>query len=174
MQEELDIPTAILRPKNRQSLGELLVEFFRYYVTFEWVWICQYHHLFQRASIILNQWNLNSFNQYAISVRLANKIPIEECRRVRSYKNDPHQWKYLCVEGKYILAYQWQRRNCILQPDSYIGNLCIHRTIWSNQHCKIGIRPRCVCKDQTCVRPHVPEFKGTSRSGQDIREGGFC
>ncbi|XP_076222957.1 poly(A) RNA polymerase gld-2 homolog A isoform X2 [Nomia melanderi] len=79
MQEELDIPTAVLRPKNRQSLGELLVEFFRYYVTFD-------------------------FNQYAISVRLANKIPIEECRRVRSYKNDPHQWKYLCIEEPFDLT----------------------------------------------------------------------
>lgn len=79
IQEELDIPAFVLQPKNRQSLGELLVEFFRYYVMFD-------------------------FNQYAISVRLANKIPIEECRRVRSYKNDPHQWKYLCVEEPFDLT----------------------------------------------------------------------
>ncbi|CAL7941676.1 unnamed protein product [Xylocopa violacea] len=79
IQEELDISSSVLRPKNRQSLGELFVEFFRYYVRFD-------------------------FNQYAISVRLANKIPIEECRRARSYKNDPHQWKYLCIEEPFDLT----------------------------------------------------------------------
>lgn len=41
-----------------------------------------------------------SFRHYAISVRLAKKIPIEECRMVQSLKNDPRQWKYLCIEGK--------------------------------------------------------------------------
>lgn len=35
IQEELDIPVSVLRPKNRQSLGELFIEFFRYYVMFE-------------------------------------------------------------------------------------------------------------------------------------------
>jgi hypothetical protein len=40
-----------------------------------------------------------SYLQYAISVRLANVIPVEECRHVRTSKNDPHQWKYLCIEG---------------------------------------------------------------------------
>ncbi|XP_076243113.1 poly(A) RNA polymerase gld-2 homolog A isoform X2 [Calliopsis andreniformis] len=79
IQEELDIPAFVLQHKNRQPLGELLVEFFRYYVMFD-------------------------FNQYAISVRLANKIPIEECRRVRSFKNDPHQWKYLCIEEPFDLT----------------------------------------------------------------------
>ncbi|XP_076757901.1 poly(A) RNA polymerase gld-2 homolog A isoform X2 [Xylocopa sonorina] len=79
IQEELDISSSVLRPKNRQSLGELFVEFFRYYVMFD-------------------------FNQYAISVRLANKIPIEDCRRARSYKNDPHQWKYLCIEEPFDLT----------------------------------------------------------------------
>ncbi|XP_076635181.1 poly(A) RNA polymerase gld-2 homolog A isoform X1 [Colletes latitarsis] len=77
--EKLDIPASVLRPKNWQPLGDLLVEFFRYYVIFD-------------------------FNQYAISVRLANKIPIEECRRARSYKNDPHQWKYLCIEEPFDLT----------------------------------------------------------------------
>ncbi|KAK9297360.1 hypothetical protein QLX08_008925 [Tetragonisca angustula] len=79
IQEELDIPASVLQPKNRQPLGELFVEFFRYYVMFD-------------------------FNQYAISVRLAEKIPIEECRRARSYKNDPHQWKYLCIEEPFDLT----------------------------------------------------------------------
>lgn len=63
-----------------------------------------------RISISYGNFNFNksflyfylnfSFSQYAISVRVANKIPIEDCRRVRSFKNDPHQWKYLCIEGK--------------------------------------------------------------------------
>ncbi|XP_026674523.1 poly(A) RNA polymerase gld-2 homolog A-like isoform X2 [Ceratina calcarata] len=79
IQEELDVPASALRLRNRQSLGELLVEFFRYYVTFD-------------------------FSQYAISVRLADKIPIEDCRRARSYKNDPHQWKYLCIEEPFDLT----------------------------------------------------------------------
>lgn len=35
IQEELDIPASVLQPKNRQPLGELFVEFFRYYVMFE-------------------------------------------------------------------------------------------------------------------------------------------
>ncbi|CAK9799003.1 Poly(A) RNA polymerase gld-2 homolog A [Anthophora quadrimaculata] len=79
IQEELDIPPTVHRPRNRQSLGELFIEFFRYYVMFD-------------------------FSQHAISVRLANKIPIEECRRARSYKNDPHQWKYLCIEEPFDLT----------------------------------------------------------------------
>ncbi|XP_053998379.1 poly(A) RNA polymerase gld-2 homolog A-like isoform X1 [Hylaeus anthracinus] len=79
IQEELDIPASVLRPRNQQPLGDLLVEFFRYYVVFD-------------------------FNKYAISVRLANKIPIGECRRARSYKNDPHQWKYLCIEEPFDLT----------------------------------------------------------------------
>lgn len=33
--EELNIPSSCRLPENRQSLGELLVEFFRYYVMFE-------------------------------------------------------------------------------------------------------------------------------------------
>ncbi|XP_066994458.1 poly(A) RNA polymerase gld-2 homolog A [Anabrus simplex] len=65
--------------ENKQTLGELLFEFLRYYVEFD-------------------------FSQYAISIRLASKVPIEECRRARSYKNDPHQWKYLCIEEPFDLT----------------------------------------------------------------------
>lgn len=71
-----------LRPftsDNTQSLGELLHDFLRYFVEFD-------------------------FNQYAMSVRLASCIPIEECRRARTYKNDPHQWKYLCIEEPFDLT----------------------------------------------------------------------
>ncbi|XP_066596030.1 poly(A) RNA polymerase gld-2 homolog A-like isoform X2 [Prorops nasuta] len=77
--EELNIPTDLFPRRNRQSLGELLYEFFGYYVTFD-------------------------YSQYAISVRLAKKVFIEDCRRARSYKNDPHQWKYLCIEEPFDLT----------------------------------------------------------------------
>lgn len=33
--EDLNIPSSVHLPENHQSLGELLVEFFRYYVKFE-------------------------------------------------------------------------------------------------------------------------------------------
>ncbi|PSN42330.1 hypothetical protein C0J52_20133 [Blattella germanica] len=65
--------------ENTQTLGELLLEFLQYYVEFD-------------------------FSQYAISVRLASRMPIDECRRARSYKNDPHQWKYLCIEEPFDLT----------------------------------------------------------------------
>ncbi|XP_043460868.1 poly(A) RNA polymerase gld-2 homolog A-like isoform X1 [Leptopilina heterotoma] len=77
--EDLHIPVHELPSPNHQSVGELLVQFFKYYTTFD-------------------------FSQYAISVRLAKKIPIEDCRRVRSFKNDPHQWKYLCIEEPFDLT----------------------------------------------------------------------
>ncbi|KAK9507702.1 hypothetical protein O3M35_007499 [Rhynocoris fuscipes] len=65
--------------ENKQSLGELLMQFFQYYSTFD-------------------------FLHYAISVRLASVIPIEECRMVRMPKNDPHQWKLLCIEEPFDLT----------------------------------------------------------------------
>lgn len=64
---------------NHQSLGELLLEFLHYYTVFP-------------------------YNLYAISIRLGAKIPIDECRMARSQKNDPHQWKYLCIEEPFDLT----------------------------------------------------------------------
>ncbi|XP_014249186.1 poly(A) RNA polymerase gld-2 homolog A-like isoform X3 [Cimex lectularius] len=64
---------------NKQPLGELLLQFFQYYASFD-------------------------FMQYAISVRCASIVPIEECRNVRSVKNDPHHWKYLCIEEPFDLT----------------------------------------------------------------------
>nr|CAD7573134.1 unnamed protein product [Timema californicum] len=69
----------IFQSENKQTLGELLLAFLRYFVKFD-------------------------FSQYALSVRLAARIPIEECRRARAYKNDPHQWKYLCIEEPFDLT----------------------------------------------------------------------
>ncbi|XP_011309656.1 poly(A) RNA polymerase gld-2 homolog A-like [Fopius arisanus] len=77
--EDLDFPAKTFAQTNRQPLGELLFEFFKYYSNFD-------------------------FNQYAISVRLARKVPIDDCRRARSWKNDPHQWKLLCIEEPFDLT----------------------------------------------------------------------
>lgn len=64
---------------NRQTMGELFYGFLEYYSHFD-------------------------YSQYAISVRTASILPIEECRQARSYKNDPHQWKQLCIEEPFDLT----------------------------------------------------------------------
>ena len=43
-----------------------------------------------------------SYAQYAISVRTGGLLPINVCRTAKSPKNDIHQWKVLCIEGKII------------------------------------------------------------------------
>lgn len=43
--------------------------------------------------------NPNSFERYAISVRTAGLLTIDECRNHKSFKNDPNEWKQLCIEG---------------------------------------------------------------------------
>ncbi|CAG9818422.1 unnamed protein product [Phaedon cochleariae] len=60
-------------------LGELLVSFFRYYASY-------------------------NFQQYAISVRAGCSLSIDECRYAKAPKNDPHQWKYLCIEEPFDLT----------------------------------------------------------------------
>ncbi|XP_008555872.1 poly(A) RNA polymerase GLD2 isoform X2 [Microplitis demolitor] len=77
--EDMHIPSKLLGELNHQPLGQLFYEFFKYYVNFD-------------------------FDKYAVSVRLAKQIPIEECRFTRSWKNDPHQWKCLCVEEPFDLT----------------------------------------------------------------------
>ncbi|KAF5270352.1 hypothetical protein FQR65_LT05540 [Abscondita terminalis] len=64
---------------NKQNLGELLQRFLYYYATF-------------------------NYEMYAISVRVASRVLIGECRYARSPKNDPHQWKYLCIEEPFDLT----------------------------------------------------------------------
>ncbi|KAK5650983.1 hypothetical protein RI129_002012 [Pyrocoelia pectoralis] len=64
---------------NKQSLGELLNGFLYYYANF-------------------------NYDVYAISVRIASRILVDECRYARSLKNDPHQWKYLCIEEPFDLT----------------------------------------------------------------------
>ncbi|GLV43903.1 GLD2 poly(A) polymerase [Carabus blaptoides fortunei] len=75
MQEQL-IP---FHSDNNQTLGELLLGFLRYFATF-------------------------NYAVHAISVRLGARIPIDECRLARSHKNDPHQWKHLCIEEPFDLT----------------------------------------------------------------------
>lgn len=41
-----------------------------------------------------------SYGKHAISVRTAGLLPIDECQKDVSYKNDPNEWKQLCIEGK--------------------------------------------------------------------------
>ncbi|XP_012530568.1 poly(A) RNA polymerase gld-2 homolog A [Monomorium pharaonis] len=89
--EDLNIPSSNRLPENNQSLGELLFEFFKYYTEFD-------------------------FSQYAISVRLASKIPKEECRMVQSAKNDPYQWKYLCIEEPFDLT---NTARSVYDPDMF-------------------------------------------------------
>ncbi|XP_011876768.1 PREDICTED: poly(A) RNA polymerase gld-2 homolog A-like [Vollenhovia emeryi] len=89
--EELNIPSSSRLPVNHQSLGELLFEFFNYYVDFD-------------------------FSQYAISVRLGSKIPKEECRMGLSSKNDPYQWKYLCIEEPFDLT---NTARSVYDPDMF-------------------------------------------------------
>ncbi|XP_011638103.1 poly(A) RNA polymerase gld-2 homolog A-like isoform X1 [Pogonomyrmex barbatus] len=74
--EELNIPSSSQLPKNNQSLGELLIEFFKYYMQFD-------------------------FDQYAISVRLGSKILKTYCSEA---SGDSYQWKYLCIEEPFDLS----------------------------------------------------------------------
>ncbi|KAF5280241.1 hypothetical protein FQA39_LY18091 [Lamprigera yunnana] len=64
---------------NKQTLAELLQGFLYYYATF-------------------------NYDMYAISVRVASRVHIDECRYARSLKNDPYQWKYLCIEEPFDLT----------------------------------------------------------------------
>ncbi|CAH1992040.1 unnamed protein product [Acanthoscelides obtectus] len=72
VQEEI-ASTKNFTSDNSMSLGELLTGFLQYYSTF-------------------------NYNEYAISVRTGCRLPIDECRFQKAPKNDPHQWKYLCIE----------------------------------------------------------------------------
>lgn len=65
--------------ENKQTIGELFLQFLGYYSSF-------------------------NYEQHAISIRMASVIPIANCRLVPSPKNDPHQWKELCIEGKQCLS----------------------------------------------------------------------
>ncbi|XP_026463768.1 poly(A) RNA polymerase gld-2 homolog A-like [Ctenocephalides felis] len=58
---------------NNQSLGELLLGFFDYYANFD-------------------------YSAWAISIRLAKLLKIDDCKNEQMPKNDPTQWLYICIE----------------------------------------------------------------------------
>ncbi|KAK3927819.1 Poly(A) RNA polymerase gld-2-like protein A [Frankliniella fusca] len=68
-----------IKSENNQALGELFAAFLEYYAQFD-------------------------YTKNAVSVRTGGCLPIEECRHARSFKNDPHQWKYLCIEEPFDLT----------------------------------------------------------------------
>ncbi|XP_050293013.1 poly(A) RNA polymerase gld-2 homolog A-like [Anthonomus grandis grandis] len=70
--EDLDV-MGDFQSCNTQSLAELFIGFFGYYSNFD-------------------------FGQFAISVRAGGRLLIEACKQVKAPKNDPNQWKYLCIE----------------------------------------------------------------------------
>ncbi|XP_063830177.1 poly(A) RNA polymerase gld-2 homolog A-like [Ostrinia nubilalis] len=67
------------RPHNRASLAELFLHMLRYYADFP-------------------------YGAMAVSVRAGARVPVAECRAARAHKNDPHQWKLLCVEEPFDLT----------------------------------------------------------------------
>ncbi|KAL4141673.1 hypothetical protein QTP88_004265 [Uroleucon formosanum] len=71
MHEQL--PSSGWRSDNKQSLGELLLQFFQYYNDF-------------------------NFYKHAVSVRMGSPIPLEICRMADSAKNNPGQWKFIGIE----------------------------------------------------------------------------
>lgn len=67
------------RSENQRCLGDLLIGFFHYYCYF-------------------------NYQACAISVRTGSRLPIEICKQAKSPKNDPHQWKFLCIEEPFDLS----------------------------------------------------------------------
>lgn len=76
-----------------------------------------------------------SYAHYAISVRTASVISIESARVARSYKNDPHHWRQLCIEGNYWIAFIPPIPN-----DSKSLMSAPFRTLRSDQHGPVGVR----------------------------------
>ncbi|XP_049871654.1 poly(A) RNA polymerase gld-2 homolog A-like [Pectinophora gossypiella] len=67
------------RAPNRTTLAELFLNMLRYYAEFP-------------------------YDKMAVSVRAGGRVPVAECRAARAHKNDPHQWKLLCVEEPFDLT----------------------------------------------------------------------
>ncbi|KAF7281603.1 hypothetical protein GWI33_004467 [Rhynchophorus ferrugineus] len=87
------------RSYNTISLAELFIGFFGYYANFD-------------------------FSQYAISVRAGGRLLIEDCKQVKAPKNDPNQWKYLCIEEPFDFTNTARMRNVsiLLSIPSYCVN----------------------------------------------------
>ncbi|XP_063539635.1 poly(A) RNA polymerase gld-2 homolog A-like [Cydia strobilella] len=76
---------------NRASLAELFLQLLRYYATFP-------------------------YDKMAVSVRAGRCVPVSACRVARSHKNDPHQWKLLCVEEPFDLT---NTARSVYDPDTF-------------------------------------------------------
>lgn len=76
MMERLDTDW---RSENYQSLGELFLRFLDYYSNFD-------------------------YSRNAISIRTGGVLSIEECRSVKTPKNDPNHWQTLCIEEPFDLT----------------------------------------------------------------------
>lgn len=74
--EKLDLEW---KSENTQPLGELFLRFLDYYSNF-------------------------NFSRNAISVRTGGVLLIEECKNVKSAKNDPNHWQTLCIEEPFDLT----------------------------------------------------------------------
>lgn len=81
----------VLRGTNRCTLGELFLHLLRYYAEFPW-------------------------DKMAVSVRLGRPVAVAECRCARAHKNDPHQWKLLCVEEPFDLT---NTARSVYDPDEF-------------------------------------------------------
>ncbi|XP_026325862.1 poly(A) RNA polymerase gld-2 homolog A-like isoform X3 [Hyposmocoma kahamanoa] len=80
-----------LRGTNRFTLAELFLHLLRYYAEFPW-------------------------DKMAVSVRLGRPVAVAECRCARAHKNDPHQWKLLCVEEPFDLT---NTARSVYDPDEF-------------------------------------------------------
>ncbi|XP_046448490.1 poly(A) RNA polymerase gld-2 homolog A-like isoform X4 [Daphnia pulex] len=74
LQTFTDEELKVLRSNNHMTLGQLFAGFLDYYA----------HHF--------------NYGAHAMSIRLGGTIPLEQCRQYMSPKNDPHHWKYICIE----------------------------------------------------------------------------
>ncbi|XP_075979319.1 poly(A) RNA polymerase gld-2 homolog A-like [Anticarsia gemmatalis] len=79
------------RAHNRTTLAELFLHMLRYYAEFP-------------------------YDKMAVSVRVGARVPVAECRAARAHKNDPHQWKLLCVEEPFDLT---NTARSVYDPDTF-------------------------------------------------------
>ncbi|KAJ0174933.1 hypothetical protein K1T71_009074 [Dendrolimus kikuchii] len=79
------------RAANRTPLGELFLQMLKYYAEFP-------------------------YERMAVSVRAGCRVPVGECRAARAHKNDPHQWKLLCVEEPFDLT---NTARSVYDPDTF-------------------------------------------------------
>lgn len=117
------------------------------------------------SKLFMLLWLIYSYAHYAISVRTASVISIESARVARSYKNDPHHWRQLCIEGNY-------RKSSILpipKYDSKSPTFTHSRTLRSDQHGSVGVRCGHFRANQIRVFHLLATAEGYERSQFDLR-----